>query len=99
MQHELDAEHHAVAISILGVNAAGQESGNPDIIAGRTLPWLQDVPEVDAWGHWGVTWRDVVVVDPDGRKVGVYNLTEHDLASHDNYEALKKMLLDVVPGN
>lgn len=99
MQTELDAEHHATVIQILGVDAAGEDTGNADMTAGRKLPWLQDTTEVDAWSAWGVTFRDVVLVDPTGRKVGVYNLTEHDLGVHANYEELEAELLAVVPGN
>lgn len=99
MQTELDAEQHATVIQILGVDAAGEDAGNADMTAGRELPWLQDTAAVDAWGAWGVTFRDVVLVDPAGRKVGVYNLTEHDLGVRANYEELKTELLAVAPGN
>ncbi len=46
------------------------------------------------WERWQATYRDVHVVDADGARVAVYNLTEHDLADADNYEALKGLLLD-----
>lgn len=108
MQGELNAEAAGApgrkAIDILGVNAAGQEAGNAGISAGRTLPWLQDVPGQDVWGRWGVgdlrpafpsvAYRDVIVLDAGNRAVAVYNLTEHNLAMPSSYEALKQILRD-----
>lgn len=98
MQGELTAEAAGAPgrkpIDILGINAAGLESGNPSITAGRTLPWLQDVPNQDVWGKWRATWRDVIVLDAGNRAITVYNLTEHDLALPSNYEALKQILRD-----
>lgn len=77
---------------ILGVNAAGLEVGNVTVTADRTLPWLQDTDSVDAWGAWGVTWRDVWVLDPDGVLVGIMNLTEHDLSAPENFAALQELI-------
>ncbi len=82
------------AVSLLGVNAAGLESGNAEAVDGRSLPWLQDVAEVDAWGSWQVTWRDVVVVDAKNEVRSVFNLTEHDLHQPADYQALEQELLD-----
>ena len=81
-------------VRILGVNGAGLESGNASITSGRVLPWLQDTASEDAWGKWQVSYRDVVILDPDGYRVGVYNLTEHDLADPTNYVELEKLLVD-----
>jgi hypothetical protein len=53
---------------------------------------LQDSAAVDAWGSWGVAYRDVVILDGTGTTVGVYNLTEHDLSDAGNYEELTDML-------
>lgn len=88
MQAELDP-NEAV---ILGVNAVGLEGGNPAITADRTLPWLQDVPSVLAWDEWAVVYRDVRVLDQDGVLVGVFNLTEHDLAEPESYAALLELI-------
>jgi hypothetical protein len=93
MQAEIDAGP-PVAVSILGVNAAGNESGNALMVSGRVLPLLQDVVAVDTWSLWDVTPRDVVVVDPSGRAYAVYNLTVHDLALPANYAELKQLILD-----
>lgn len=92
MQKQLDAEAPG-AIAILGVNAAGYEATNDLMTTGRTLPWLQDRVDVDVWLAWQVEYRDVVIRDADGQRVGVYNLTLHDLADPANQTALKQLLL------
>ncbi len=62
---------------------------------GRDIPWLQDTEEANWWGNWGITWRDVVVLDRDGNEVDVVNLLEHDLDDTEEYAAFKALLLDV----
>jgi len=100
MQQELRATYPVLRIQFLGVNEKGQEPGNPSITAGRTLPWLQDVDadgnaKSDVWyDRWNVTYRDVVILDGSNAKVGVYNVTVHDLAAAGNYATLKEMLVD-----
>lgn len=79
---------------LLGVNGAGYESGNAAACTGRDIPWLQDTAGVDAWGAWGVTYRDVVILDRHQALFDVYNLTEHDLAVAANRDELKQLLRD-----
>jgi hypothetical protein len=90
----VDAESLAVPVSILGINPPGYEAGNATITAGRVLPWLQETAQQDAWGDWGVTYRDVVILDSLNVIVDVYNLTEHDLSVAGNRETLKQKLRD-----
>jgi hypothetical protein len=92
MQSELENAPLARDVRILGVNAIGHEAGNAGISAGRTIPWLQDTDTERAWESWRVTWRDVVILDEHNRFVGVFNLTTHDLADPQNYDALKNLL-------
>ena len=47
---------------------------------------------MDAWGAWGVEWRDVWVLDAEGVLVGVMNLTVHDLAEPENRAAMKELI-------
>ena len=61
---------------------------------GRTIPYLQD-PDDGTWNRWAVTYRDVVILDAQNRKVGVFNLTEHDLQQPEEYAALKALLLSL----
>ncbi len=88
-------EFPGIPVQLLGINAVGYESGNDSITSGRVLPWMQDTEEIDVWGSWAVTWRDVVLVNGAGEKAGVYNLTEHSLATAENYEELKNWLVEL----
>ena len=81
-------------VAILGVNEHGHESGNESMCDGRDLPWLQDTEGTEVWSEWAVTYRDVIVLDPDRGVVDVYNLTEHDLANPDDYAELLQLLQD-----
>jgi thiol-disulfide isomerase/thioredoxin len=92
LQAELDEQYGAGAVQIFGVNAAGYESGIPDITEGNSLPLLQDVDSVDAWDAWYSEWRDLVVVDEDNAWVGLFNLTSHDLADAGNLTDLRAMI-------
>lgn len=93
MQGELDAEAPG-AFVLLSVNGAGFESGNEGFVMGKTTPLLQDTAAVNAWAAWQVTYRDVVVLDAQGARRGVFNLTTNDLGVPANYAALKQLLLD-----
>lgn len=99
MQGELRTSGEALEIRILGVNGAGLESGNDAICDGRSIPWLQDEADVNAWELWDVTYRDVIILDAENRPVGVYNLTEHDLGNSENYAELRKLLIDAAAGS
>ena len=93
MQKDIDAARPALPVRILGVNAAGEEDGNAQFCAGRLLPWLQDTWVVNAWSAWHVTYRDVVILDPENVVLQVYNLTTHDLSNPTNYAELRDILL------
>ena len=73
----------------------GHESGNDSITDGRDIPWLQDTPDQDVWGTWGIAYRDVILVDPSLAAVDVVNLTETDLMDSANYQDLKQRLIDL----
>lgn len=91
MQAEILAANPASKIRILGVNEDGQQGSNALAVEGRTLPWLQDVAGA-AWGGWAVTYRDVVVLDDQNRKVAVFNLSVHDLGRPQEYADLLAIL-------
>ncbi len=94
MQAEISTANPTTPVRIIGVNAAGEESGNDAICQGRILPWLQDTPQQNVWGAWQVTWRDVVILDKENRTIQVYNLTSHSLANSAFYSELRTILLD-----
>ncbi len=99
MQQDLQSAYPALRVRLVGINERGQEPGNANTTAGRTLPWLQDVDAngdsiSDTFNLWQVTFRDVVILDGANVRVGVYNLTTHDLAIPSNYDTLRQMLVD-----
>ncbi|MBZ0268621.1 hypothetical protein K8I85_10735 [bacterium] len=95
MQGELDTE--GLPVHILGVNAAGLESHNAAMCAGRDLPWLQDLADsANVWTSWNVVYRDVVILDRENQRIRAFNLTTHDLDEAADYEALKQLLRDAV---
>ncbi len=98
MQNDLEAAYPELDIRILGVNEVGYEADNDLITDGVDIPWLQDVNDgfgsPIAWGSWGVTLRDVVILDAENNMVGTYNLTEHDLTYQPHYDELRQILID-----
>jgi hypothetical protein len=92
MQGQILSENPGSSIRILGVNETAQAAYNDLAVAGNSIPWLQDV-QSEAWGGWAVTWRDVVILDAENKKVAVFNLTEHDIAGDPSeYAALLALL-------
>jgi len=99
MQQELRENHPLLRIQLVGINEKGQEPGNPSTTEGRTLPWLQDRDlnsdgKSDVFTSWQVALRDVVILDGENAKVGVYNLNTHNLAVEANYNTLREMIVD-----
>lgn len=92
MQHEFEQEDTILDVRILGVNDRTAAGGNQYAVLGKTIPWLQDSEEVQAWSRWNVTWRDVFVLDGDNQVVAVFNLTEHSLSRPAAYDSLKTIL-------
>lgn len=86
-------------VRIIGVNEVGFETdynAAGGICDGRDLPFLEDVAE-SVWDAWDVTYRDVFIVDGNRQLVDVYNLTDNDLGTDANYDALRQLLTDAVP--
>ena len=92
MQAELLAENPDTNIRVIGVNMAGLEYANDDMVVGRTLPWLQDTYDDNVWGRWGVSWQDVIILDMENMKYEVYNLGVNPIEAPANYEELKSLL-------
>lgn len=94
MQQEFDDEERPV--QILGINQAGYEIGNQTITADRDIPWLQDTEDVDAWGLWEVTYRDVYLLDQSLTLRGIYNLSQNNLNEEATYAELKDIILGLL---
>jgi hypothetical protein len=91
MQDELDAAGLPVQVVIHGVNQSGFEAGNDAVTQGRDVPWLQDTVAEDVWTSWGVTFRDVIILDEENFPIAVYNLSTHSLFDPGNYAELKAL--------
>ena len=61
---------------------------------GVSLPLLQDDNTQDVWARWGVSYRDVVVLDGENKIAGSRNLSNNSLAEESNWLALKTLLLE-----
>jgi hypothetical protein len=99
MQSQIDKLDWPANVNILGVNEAGHESGNAINCDGRVIPWLQDRPDEDAWRKWNITFRDVVILDPDNAPVAVYNLSTYNLSVTANYDSLLSLLRQIAEGS
>lgn len=93
MRLEIAAEQPGLALACHGVNAVGHELSNAEACNGRVLPWLQDLATAQVWELWAVTYRDCVILDPQGRTFAIYNLSVHDLGNPVNYAELKALLI------
>ena len=93
MQNDSALAGLAREVHILGVNGIGHQADNATICAGRTLPWLQDVPGVDVWTSWQVAYRDVIILNADNEITAVFNLTDQDLGDPTHYDALRDLLV------
>jgi len=80
-------------MQIIGINEMGHSSGLETAYAERTLPLLQDDETQRVWEKWDVTYRDVIVLDGENKKVGVLNLTENSLAEEENKATMEDLFL------
>ena len=94
MQEELNALGSDLGISIIALNESNYGSSSNYAATGEkgTLPVLQDDDTVDAWSTWQAGYRDVIILNECGEKIGVYNLTDNSIQLPENYTALKDML-------
>ncbi len=97
MQKILTTDYPNSRIAILGVNKKGFGS-NESICEGRDIPWLQDTIVANWWCAWEVASRDVIILDWNGDRVGVFNLKKHDIIDDVEFEALIDLLIDTAEG-
>ena len=73
---------------------AGLEAGNPTIIAGRTIPWLQDTVGANVWGAWGGQQLQLQILDTFNIRRATWNHVTQPLAvvNDANWNALKALL-------
>ncbi len=85
-------------VRILGVGEPGYESTVTQMCIGVSLPWLQDTVEDNVAGLWGTVRNDLVVVDAESRRVYLYLAGLHSIQFQENYDELKRILLDLAGG-
>ena len=93
MQDELNNEYPNLNITLIGVNEDGFNSGNSSVSSVSSLPLINDNSTDQIWNTWGVTFRDVVILNEDNQIVGSFNLTSNSLSNSANYDSLKNMLV------
>ena len=93
MQQELQEQYPSLDIQIIGVNENGFSSGNSSVAAAASLPLIQDNATDQIWSTWGVTFRDVVILNEDNQIVATFNLTQYSLGNSTNYNNLKSLLV------
>ena len=85
-------------MQILGLNehhsSDSYEAGNDDMTADVDLPWLQETRDELVWDVWGVTYRDVIILDGQNRYFGVFNLTTNDLRAPQHQATLLQLFRD-----
>ena len=87
-----------MAVQLHAINEMGYSSGIEAAVEKGSLPLLQDDSSQDVWTRWGVTYRDVVVLDGENRIAGVVNLSNNSLANEDTWSTLKGLLLEASGG-
>lgn len=93
MQNELRTLRPGFNVELLGINMENRTAYNFLAVVGRTLPWLQDTNAPNTWTNWNVRYRDVRILDAQGRLYRTYNLTDHNLQDSANFATLKSYLL------
>ena len=70
----LDYLSSDIDIYVMGI---GQNNNTPvdDMTANNNLPWVKDNSENNIWSAWGVSNRDLFIMDMNNRIVKVINLT------------------------
>lgn len=93
MQAEILGDDPDSKIRIFAVNPASEQAGNAFVEG--AIPLLQEsAGKGGPWRTWKPTYRDVVILDGQNRRVGAFNLTEHDLGDPAEYDALLTLLRD-----
>ena len=63
------------------------------------LPLLQDTKTENVWSSWGVTFRDVVILDEANECYAIYNLTTNNLSDSDNAAELEALFESAIRGD
>ena len=80
--------------ALLGVNAYGYEDSNDTFTSSADIPWLQDNMSALAWEAWNADWRDVYILDSQGRLYATIDLNSRDLGYEPDYNELRDLILE-----
>ena len=94
MQNELNTMN--LNASILGVNHMDKSSANQQMTEGRDIPWIQDVPTVNAWTTWDISYRDVIILNADNEYEATINVTTSNLTEADGYNSLMDLITEAL---
>jgi len=89
-------------VNIIAIDGS-QFANGPDQLAGMAalgdLPLVQETAAETVWAPWDAEWRDLVILDRNGRFAGKINLTAFDpdpgVNNGQNYAQLRGMLIAV----
>ena len=98
MQTELDGDATPMPVHLLGVNMGGSQAANPDMVAGRSIPWLQDAPDGHAHEHFNAQHFDLVLVDETNTVIEIMDLRDHDLTDPTHYDEVLARLRQLAQG-
>ena len=94
MQDEINAEYPELNIQLLAIGRTGGDSGLSGMADSGDLPLFVDNDVENVWDDWGVTLRDVVILNEHNQQVAVFNLSTFSLSTPENYATLKALLID-----
>lgn len=108
LQADLDANLPSSPVTIAAINEVNQDSAVDIATAINDLPYLLDTDtnsdgHSDVWFSWWTgpgpydareAWRDVHVIDGDGERTAIYNLTAHDLRVQENYDTMRSLIVE-----
>lgn len=85
-----------IYVQIVGVNAAGNESGDSFMTTGVSIPWLQDTAADGVWTKWQAQAGSVYVLDSVQQVSWVDDLIRSDLTSDANYATLRDFIYSLI---
>lgn len=93
MQAELDRASPRRPVKLFVIADLDSDGATAAFTMGNSLPVLQDNRVANVQRNWMAAIRDVVVVDDEGTRRLVYNLTTRSLTDSTFYDDLKARLL------
>lgn len=93
MQRRFDAMTPPAPIQIVVVDQIGAEQLLGSILTDRLLPVVQDHASAHVWASWGASLRELWLVDAQGRRAEVVDLTTHPLTDPSNASLVQTRLL------